>query len=111
MIERGKQFENLTWCQVEALLECFDFLHNGYVEKASFEVDKSWVIVLQHKRTFKQIKVFIHEDRYKITSRSKIKKKALFGADPKRYRLVVNSDMTCGVVRMCLGESQKLVSG
>lgn len=111
MIERGKQFESLTKCQVEALLECFDFLHNGYVEKASFEVGDVWVIVLRHKRTFKQIKIYIRPDRYKIVSRSKIKKKALFGADRERYRLVVNSDMTCGVVRMCLGESQKLVSG
>lgn len=111
MIERGKKFESLTKCQVEALLECFDFLHNGYVEKASFEVDEVWVIVLQHKRTYKQIKVFIRPDRYRIVSGARIKKQVLFGFDRERYRLVVNSDMTCGVIKMCLGENQKLVSG
>lgn len=111
MIERGKQFERLTKGQVEALLECFDFLHNGYVEKASFEVADLWIIVLQHKRTLKQIKVFIHPDRYRIVSGGITKKKVFFGYDKERYRIVVNSDMTCGVVRMCLGESQKLVSG
>ena len=111
MIERGKSFESLTKCQVEALLECFDFLHNGYVEKASFEVGDLWVIVLQHKRTFKQIKVFIRADRYKIVCGARIRKQVMFGLSRDRYRLVVNSDMTCGVIRLCLGESSNLVSG
>lgn len=101
MIERGKKFESLTKCQVEALLECFDFLHNGYVEKASFEVGDSWVIVLQHKRTLKQLKIFIRPERYIIVINGRPKKQAVYCSSSERYRLVVNSDMTCGVVRMC----------
>lgn len=98
-------FDNLTKAQVEALLECFDFISNGYEERACFEVGNLWVIQLQHTRNFKVLRVFIRTDRYKICERGKVRKQVLFGATNERFRLVVNSPKSIGVVRLNRGVS------
>lgn len=97
---KSNWFDNLTKAQVEALLECFDFLNNGFVEKATFEVDNLWIIQLQHQRNYCVLRVSIRPDRYWIVSRGKIRKKVMFGESSHRYSLMVNSDRSVGVVRV-----------
>ena len=97
--------ENLTKAQVEALLQCFDFLDNGYHEQSCFEVDDVWIIQMQHSRTWRVIRVFIRPDRYRIVVRGRTKKKVLFASSQNRYRILVNSDGTRKVHRMCTGRS------
>lgn len=99
------ELTNLTRAQVEALLECFDFLANGYEERSCFEVSDLWVIQLRHKRTMRAIRVFIHPDRYRIVRDGVTKKKVLFSLDNYRFSIIVNSDSSVGVIRTspCVG--------
>ena len=100
MITSTKELTNLTKAQVEALLECFDFLANGYLETACFEVDDLWIIQMRHKRTQRVIRVFIHQDRYRLQVGGRTRKKVLFSSSPDRYRIIVNSDASVGVVKL-----------
>lgn len=94
-----KEYKDLTKAQVEALLECFDFLANGYIEQSCFEVDDLWIIQMKHKRTLKVIRVFIYQDRYRIQVAGRTRKKVLFTLGSDRYRLAVNSDASVQVIR------------
>ena len=96
---KSELLENLTKAQVEALLECFDFIANGYVEQSCFEVSDLWVIQLKHDRTQSVIRMFIRPDRYRLQVRGRTRKKVLFGSSKDRFRIVVNSDNSIGVVR------------
>ena len=100
MISTTKELTNLTKAQVEALLECFDFLANGYLETACFEVGDLWIIQMRHKRTQRVIRVFIHPDRYRLQVGGQTRKKVLFRSTPDRYRIIVNSDASVGVVKL-----------
>lgn len=102
-----KEMSNLTKAQVEALLECFDFLANGYDEQSCFEVGDLWVIQMKHKRTQKVIRMFIRPNSYRLTLRGNTRKKVLFASTPDRFRIVVNSDASVGVVRLDAGASLK----
>lgn len=97
---RFNELTNLTKAQVEALLECFDFLANGYQEKATFEVGSLWVIQLQHQRNLRVLRMYIRPDRYKICERKHVRKMVLFGSSKERYEIVVNSPKSIGVVRL-----------
>lgn len=103
-------FSNLTKAQVEALLECFDFLNNGFEELSSFEIDNVWMVNLKHKRTNKRLRVIIRPLNYKITCGGDIRKQVFFGSSKDRYKLVVNSPRDIGVIRLNPGGDQKLVS-
>lgn len=100
MISSTKELTNLTKAQVEALLECFDFLANGYEERSCFEIDGLWIIQMRHKRTFKMIRMFIHPYSYRLQVNGRTRKKVMFAESPERYRLTVNSDATVGVVKL-----------
>ena len=102
---KNLNFDYLTKAQVEALLECFDFLKNGYQEKATFEVGDLWVIQLQHKRNFRVLRMFIRPDRYKICERKRVRKMVLFESSKERYKVLVNSDATLGVIKLKAGAS------
>ena len=97
---RNHDFSNLTKSQVEALLECFDFIANGYAEKSFIEVGGLWVVQMQHIRTSKVLRIFIHKDHYNIYTNRTLRKKVCCSSDTNRYRLVVNSDTSVGVVRL-----------
>lgn len=96
---KESNLENLTKSQVEALLECFDFLANGYQETHSIEVDDLWVIQLRHKRTMKRVRVFIRPTRYRIVVGEVTRKKMTYSDSFERYRIIVNSDASVGVIR------------
>ena len=98
-----KDMSNLTKAQVEALLECFDFLANGYREQSCIEVGDLWVIQLKHERTQKVIRMFIRPNAYRLMLRGSSRKMVKFASTPDRYRIVVNSDASVGVIRLCAG--------
>lgn len=96
----GDELTNLTRSQVEALLECFDFIANGYVDQSSFEVGDIWIIQLKHLRKHSVIRLFIRPNSYRLQVRGHTRKKVFFESTKDRFRIVVNSDGTVGVVRL-----------
>lgn len=106
-----RELTNLTWAQVEALLECFDFLANGYEETSCFEVGDLWVVQMRHKRTQKIMRMFIHPDRYRLLVAGITRKKVSYQPKPDRYQLVVNSDASVGVIRLNASARKISVSG
>lgn len=105
------EFTDLTRAQVEALLECFDFLRNGYIQVIDFCVDDAWIIKMRHSKNHRWIVVTIKPDRYKISRDGKVQKSVEVRANSNRYRLFVNSDMTIGVVKLSRGADVNSVSG
>ena len=95
-----RELTNLTKAQVEALLECFDFMANGYIEQSCFEVGDLWVIQMRHKRTMQVIRMFIHPDSYRLQVKGRTRKKVHFSTTNDRYRIIVNSDASVGVVKL-----------
>lgn len=106
-----RKLKNLTKAQVEALLECFDFLANGYHETSFINLDDLWVVCLLNNRTKNVIRVFIHRDSYRIWSHGRTRKKLTFHDTRSLYDIMVNSDATLGVVRVSSRVSSKLVQG
>ena len=98
MIDR--ELTNLTKAQVEALLECFDFLLCGYVEKTCGEIGDFWYLCFEHQRTKKRIQVFIHPNSYRISVAGHTRKNITFPECSDRYRIVVNSEKSVGVVKL-----------
>lgn len=109
MIDR--ELTNLTRAQVEALLECFDFLLCGYEEIESSEFGDLWYISFVHQRTKKLIQVFIHHDSYKIVVAGRIRKQITFSECSDRYRIVVNSEKSLGVIRLRAHADKMVVPG
>lgn len=103
-------FSNLTRAQVEALLECFDFLNNGFKELSSFEINDVWIVNFLHKRTYKRLRVMIRPLNYKITCGKQIRKQVFYGSSRDRYKIVVNSPHDIGVVRLSPDTNKTLVS-
>ena len=95
-----RKLKNLTKAQVEALLECFDFLANGYHETSFIHLKDLWVVCFLNNRTKNVIRVFIHYDSYRIWSHGRTRKKLMFHDTESRYDITVNSDATLGVVRV-----------
>lgn len=95
-----RKLKNLTKAQVEALLECFDFLANGYHETSFIHLKDLWVVCFLNNRTKNVIRVFIHYDSYRIWSHGRTRKKLTFHDTQSRYDITVNSDATLGVIRV-----------
>lgn len=108
---RGDSFENLNKCQVEALLECFDFLRNGYRPLIDFFGKNLWVIKLRHCRNYKTIIIHIYHSCYYITTGKNRVKYAAFKSSPERYRVIVNSDMSIGVMKMTPSGDSEFIPG
>lgn len=102
-MNRDSEFTGLTRCQVEALLECFDFLSNGYLPVTDYNVDGQWIFMLRHKKNGNWIKVVSCPESYDIYKNSIVRKSVYRYDDSSRYRLFVNSDMSVGVVRTSPG--------
>lgn len=102
-----KDMSNLTKAQVEALLECFDFLANGYHEQSCFEVGDVWIIQMKHYRKQSVIRMFIRPNQYRLQVRGKTRKQVFFESSKDRFRIIVNSDASVGVIRLDAGASLK----
>lgn len=107
--KRDSEFTNLTRCQVGALLECFDFLHNGYEPIIDYSGQDSWVILLRHRRTSKRLSVHIYQNLYVIRRGGEVVKAVTFTPSPDRFKAIVNSDMSVGVVKLSGGVSSRVV--
>lgn len=110
-MNRDSEFTGLTRLQVEALLECFDFLRNGYVQIIDFNVDDRWIIKMRHKKNGNVLVVTIMTDCYIISKNGKVQKTVMMREGPDRYRLFVNSDMSVGVVRTSPGADAEFIPG
>ena len=110
-MERGSEFTGLTRLQVEALLECFDFLRNGYVQIINFKTDEKWYIKLHHKKNGNWIVISIMTDCYRIDKNGITQKSIMRRAGSDRYRLFVNSDMSVVVVRTSPDADAKFIPG
>lgn len=110
-MNRGSEFTGLTRLQVEALLECFDFLRNGYVQIIDSNVDGKWIIKMRHSKNGNWLVVTIMVDRYSISKNGKTQKSVMRRAGLDRYRLFVNSDMSVGVVRTSPDANAEFIPG
>ena len=110
-MNRDSDFTGLTRLQVEALLECFDFLRNGYVQIIDYNVNGQWIIKMRHKKNGNWLVVTIMTDCYRISINGKTRKSVMMHEGSDRYRLFVNSDMSVGVVRTSPGADAELISG
>ena len=110
-MERGSEFTGLTRLQVEALLECFDFLRNGYVQIIDFNEGGQWIIKMRHKKNGNSLVVTMKTDSYTISKNGTVQKMVMRRKTPDRYRLFVNSDMSVGVVRTSPDANAKLIPG
>lgn len=97
---QDRKFTNLTKAQVEALLECFDYFANGWVEHKFISISKVWIIWLKHQRNQRDMQIFIYPHRYRVRVDHMTKKIREFKPDGNRYQLVVNSDSTVSVVQL-----------
>ena len=104
------EFTDLTRAQVEALLECFDFLRNGYVQVLDHMYVDSWVILMKHSRNGNTQAVVIQRNGYYIRKNRVLQKSVVIKDNKSRYRLFVNSDMSVGVVRTSQGADVNSVS-
>lgn len=108
-MNRGSEFTGLTRLQVEALLECFDFLRNGYIQFIDFNVDDKWIIKMRHKKNGNVMIITIMSDCYIISKNGIVQKSVMMPEGSDRYRLFVNSDMSVGVVRTRRGAGDGLI--
>ena len=104
-----EEFTNLTKAEVEALLECFDFLRNGYQQLIDFNRNGLWIIRMKHKKNGCVLTVLIRACEYMILRNGRISKNVAYPSTADRYKLFVNSDMTIGVVRLNSGANETLV--
>lgn len=109
MITRDSEFTDLTKAEVEALLECFDFLHNGYKPLIDYSSKDRWVILLRHGRTSKRLCIRIYQSFYVISRDGKVVKTVTFKPSPERFKAIVNSDMSIGVMKMSGGVDSRIV--
>lgn len=109
MIKRDSEFTDLTKAEVEALLECFDFLRNGYVQEIDFKDKRIWIIKMKHAKNGARLNVWIKKHSYAIFKNGVLIKSVHLRNDHNLYGLVVNSDMSVGVYRQTPRVDQKLV--
>lgn len=109
--KRDSEFTDLTKAQVEALLECFDFLHNGYLPETDYQFDGLQIIKLKHKKNGHRLSIWIKPHTYTVFKDGKLVKLVQFDNHTDKYRLMVNSDMSVGVVRLSVSADVRLVSG
>lgn len=110
-MKHDSEFTDLTRAQVEALLECFDFLRNGYIQVLDHTYLDSWVILMRHARNGNTLSVVIQRSGYYIRKNRVLQKSVVIRDNKSRYRLFVNSDMSVGVVRTSQGGDVNSVSG
>lgn len=109
--KRDSEFTDLTKAQVEALLECFDFLHNGYLPETDYTSKDVMIIKLKHKQNGHRLSIWVRRDAYVIFKDGRPVKRMQFRDDAGKYRLMVNSDMSVGVVRLSVSADARFVSG
>lgn len=105
------QWKNLTYIQVEALRECFDFIANGYVDEKSFFDKRKWTIWLRHAYNHNRIKMIVTDSYYTIEKNIVAVKHIEGSPDNRRYNAKLNSKGEVEVVRCREGENSMFVSG
>lgn len=102
--------QQLTKAQVDALLECFDFVANGYDLMAEIDDGDTKVVRLRHNRFKRTIEVLISDWWYIITKNGRQVKAVRYKPNPVRYSIIVNSDSSVTYAKNDSNASQNLVS-
>lgn len=100
----------LTYVQVEAFQECFDFIRNGYRQIVAFSDGAGWYIKLRHEKNKSYMEVYIQSFTYQIKKNGISVKSVSKMPKHERFNIEVNSDNQVIVKRICLVESQKQIS-
>lgn len=101
------QFSNLTKLQVEGLQESLDFLHNGYIVRASGSLGRVHWFHLLHQSNGSRIRVYLYTSELLIKRDGKIVKRIVRPHDGREFAAQVNSqnEMTCWQTKPCVGEN------
>lgn len=102
--------QHLTKAQVVALLECFDFVRNGYDLLVEIDDGRTKTIRLRHNRFNRIIEVLMSDWWYIITKNGREVKAVRYKPDSVRYSIIVNSDSSVTYARNDSSASQNLVS-
>lgn len=102
--------QQLTKAQVDALMECFDFVRNGYDLLAEVDDGSTKVVRLKHNRFKRTIEVLMSDWWYIITKNGRQVKAVRYKPDSIRYTILVNSDSSVTYARNNSSASRKLVS-
>lgn len=111
MKKSNSEFTNLTRSEVEALLECFDLLRNGYTPVCDYKSKFVWMIRLVHRSNTSRITVMIYPHSYTIVKNGVVRKQSDSFSDDDRYCLMVHSDCSIEVEKLKTHAGVNLESG
>lgn len=101
---------NLTYIQVDALRECIDFLHNGYVDRKCWFGGDKWILYLDHIHNQNKLKITVRQWSYVIEKNSKVVKTVEGLEDRIRYHVQLDSEISLRVAKAALDASKKYIS-
>ena len=102
-------FSNITYIQVEALKEGFDFLRNGYIDAAGAYSKEVWFFYFKKRAGRQRIKMIVRPFSYVIEKNGKVVKTVEGLPDLRRYDVEFESDAVIKAVRIDLYANSKLV--
>ena len=103
--------KNVTFIQVEALKECFDFLHNGYIDKKGWFGQDKWILYFKHMCNGNEIKITVRPFSYVLEKNGVVKKTVEGLPDLRRYDCSLDSQVTIKAKRIDDSGGNLLVSG
>lgn len=103
--------QNVTFIQVEALKECFDFLHNGYVDTKGWFGDEKWLLYFKHAYNHNDIKVTVRPYSYIVEKNGKLVKSVEGLEDLRRYDCYLDSQVTIKAKRVDPSGNKIVISG
>lgn len=96
--------QGLTTTQVEAVIDCFDFIRNGYREIVSYCSNEIWLIKLRHTTNKKCLRIYIHPHSYYVSDGKDVRKFVEHKDDGWRYDIEIDSEVRVTKKKRCLGE-------
>lgn len=102
-------FHNLTFIQVGALKEGFDFLRNGYIDSTCIYSKEIWFLYFKKRNDTNRIKMIIRPFSYVIEKNGKVVKTVEGLPDLRRYDVEFDSDLVIKAVRIDLYANSRLV--
>lgn len=88
-----QNLDNITYVQVEALRECFDFIKNGYRALFMYFGSDQWFIKLRHNMHDRWLRVYVQKWSYQIIRDGKVVKSYDGAENNVRYDVLLNSDV------------------
>lgn len=102
---------NLTYIQVDALRECIDFIHNGYIDRKCWFGDDKWLLYFDHGMNRSKLKITVRRWSYVIEKNSRVVKSVEGIEDEMRYAVQLDSEISLRVTKSPVSASKKYISG